>query len=776
MSLNCCNHLFRNLFRILILVAILSLCTVGVVAARTDQGVNVQHPVETQTLYLLFAEDGQVQAQELFGEQHFALDALTIDDAIGISGLPQYDVYDIRYSPVGPSQTENEFGFFHGVWSKDRSSFAWIELKANSAEYRIRLFEDGVVSGYINDHISETRGYLDPLVWTNDGRLLLSERYIVDRFDAGFRVWELDPLSGNVSFIRQFSIPNTMGRSLVVPDSQLVLIGLGNVTHEAYFYDPEANLTRSFLFGTGPTKVEEMSSLDASGSNVPVGLDGLFPGKHTFPIGFTRGVVDSSGKLELSRTGTVIDGVTPSNERPGPFLYWPLPDSIRNIFGYPDSPWTAANKPGQTYKDHQGTDSGPNPQATGAEVYASAPGVITSVYNQCPNHTRNYALGSDLPPRNCNIINDSDGSGWGKHNWGNSVIVAHNVIVNGNARVWYSGYGHLMKDSIPSGLGVGSAVCRGLKVGLLGHTGYSSGPHLHYEIRNGNSYTYWDDPWGSSNPPYGATLWVGGTTRPLGAKENTTCGCCGCGTSVTGTQVTGLIDSTELYGPPAPQEASVPTLALPNEIGVPLGPQLLDEQLGLILPDEFTPNNPILDEARIWPTLDWSEVGQDASLGEAAEKLSTPVPVAVLAELNTTPPSSANYRISRSVMGMGGGLKISSSYRLLGTSGQPFATGPRVSSSYRLSSGYWGAAASVQSPTITPTTTATRTPTATSTRTVTITSSPTKTVTGTVTDTPTPTVTGTPTLTPTPTRTSTPTLTPIPGLKYQLNLPVIIAD
>ncbi len=62
---------------------------------------------------------------------------------------------------------------------------------------------------------------------------------------------------------------------------------------------------------------------------------------------------------------------------------------------------------------------------------------------------------------------------------------------------------------------------------------------------------------------------------------------------------------------------------------------------------------------------------------------------------------------------MGGGVKTSSAYVLRGTSGQPFATGLRTSSNYRLNSGYWGAPITTPTPMDTPTPTATPTPMAT---------------------------------------------------------------
>jgi hypothetical protein len=58
---------------------------------------------------------------------------------------------------------------------------------------------------------------------------------------------------------------------------------------------------------------------------------------------------------------------------------------------------------------------------------------------------------------------------------GNTIIIDH-----GNGYTTY--YGHLSKIKVA----VGKRVQRGDVIGLVGSTGYSTGPHLHYEVRNLN--------------------------------------------------------------------------------------------------------------------------------------------------------------------------------------------------------------------------------------------------------------------------------------------------
>jgi murein DD-endopeptidase MepM/ murein hydrolase activator NlpD len=62
-------------------------------------------------------------------------------------------------------------------------------------------------------------------------------------------------------------------------------------------------------------------------------------------------------------------------------------------------------------------------------------------------------------------------AGWNNQGYGNLVIVE-----NGGYRTYYA---HL--SSIP--VSVGDQVAAGTVIGLSGNTGHSTGPHLHYEIR-----------------------------------------------------------------------------------------------------------------------------------------------------------------------------------------------------------------------------------------------------------------------------------------------------
>lgn len=72
------------------------------------------------------------------------------------------------------------------------------------------------------------------------------------------------------------------------------------------------------------------------------------------------------------------------------------------------------------------------------------------------------------------VLKTSESSGYG-----NLVIVKH-VLENG--KVLYSAYGHLASVSVKEG----AEVSAGTKLGVRGSTGYSTGPHLHLAVYNGN--------------------------------------------------------------------------------------------------------------------------------------------------------------------------------------------------------------------------------------------------------------------------------------------------
>ncbi len=132
-----------------------------------------------------------------------------------------------------------------------------------------------------------------------------------------------------------------------------------------------------------------------------------------------------------------------------------------------------------TYDGHRGTDMGVGGFAgmdAGRDVVAAAPGTVTyvndGVFDRCTSGT-------------C-----SGGSGFG-----NYVRIEHE-----DGKVTY--YAHLKKFSIT--VATGDTVTCGQKLGQVGSSGYSTGPHLHFEPRVNNVS---DDPFaGACSGP--TTWWV----------------------------------------------------------------------------------------------------------------------------------------------------------------------------------------------------------------------------------------------------------------------------
>jgi len=73
--------------------------------------------------------------------------------------------------------------------------------------------------------------------------------------------------------------------------------------------------------------------------------------------------------------------------------------------------------------------------------------------------------------------------------YGVHVILEH--LVN-NGEVWETVYAHIQLNSVSEEIIVGEEVFIGEKIGKVGNTGISTGPHLHFEIRiNGVKRNPW---------------------------------------------------------------------------------------------------------------------------------------------------------------------------------------------------------------------------------------------------------------------------------------------
>ena len=156
--------------------------------------------------------------------------------------------------------------------------------------------------------------------------------------------------------------------------------------------------------------------------------------------------MSASGLEEVQRytTGSAEVIVEKENIVFVPYVVWPVDDpEVSSGYGWrlPSCALCSAN--------HQGVDFTPG---EGTPVYAAMKGVI-----------------KDFGP---------------KGSYGIYVLIEHDFF-NGaeGARVWETVYAHLERDSIPSWVQIGAEVEAGQQIGTVGQTGITSGPHLHFELR-----------------------------------------------------------------------------------------------------------------------------------------------------------------------------------------------------------------------------------------------------------------------------------------------------
>jgi murein DD-endopeptidase MepM/ murein hydrolase activator NlpD len=68
----------------------------------------------------------------------------------------------------------------------------------------------------------------------------------------------------------------------------------------------------------------------------------------------------------------------------------------------------------------------------------------------------------------------------GIRSYGTYVKISHGTLIDG--KPYWTTYAHLLA-SPPPNYAEGQQVAKRAKIGLSGNTGYSTGPHLHFEVR-----------------------------------------------------------------------------------------------------------------------------------------------------------------------------------------------------------------------------------------------------------------------------------------------------
>ncbi|WP_183320693.1 M23 family metallopeptidase [Terrimesophilobacter mesophilus] len=148
------------------------------------------------------------------------------------------------------------------------------------------------------------------------------------------------------------------------------------------------------------------------------------------PVPQTLSVVSSAAVATVDRDGYSVTAPPP--------LRWPL-DSLKVASGF--GPRAAPCSGCSTY--HEGVDFDPG---YGAKIHAIAAGVVVDTAN--PNYST----------------------------LGVYVVIRHTI----DGKTVESVYGHMQVGSMP--LKIGDKVKVGQVIGLVGSTGESTGPHLHFEI------------------------------------------------------------------------------------------------------------------------------------------------------------------------------------------------------------------------------------------------------------------------------------------------------
>ncbi|MFN4257046.1 MAG: peptidoglycan DD-metalloendopeptidase family protein [Saprospiraceae bacterium] len=233
----------------------------------------------------------------------------------------------------------------------------------------------------------------------------------------------------------------------------------------------QAQTARPDGFGGGPHETENTECIsDAARRDIWANIER------------NRQTLLETGQLEAARPGAIVAFGWPLKKASGFSDY-----SYYGISNYVDENLASGgildyNCGSRTYDGHKGTDifTWPFPWQKQAEsrveVVAGAAGTI--IYRQETNPDQSCALGN--VPWNAVYVQHADGS------------VA-----------WY---GHLKQYSLTSKT-VGQAVAKGEYLGVVGSSGNSTGPHLHFEVYNGSSQLV--DPWaGACNSLGGQNWWA----------------------------------------------------------------------------------------------------------------------------------------------------------------------------------------------------------------------------------------------------------------------------
>jgi len=205
-------------------------------------------------------------------------------------------------------------------------------------------------------------------------------------------------------------------------------------------------------------------------------------------------------------------------------LLWPIacsPESSCDRLGFPDidGDGRAFNCGPAGYTGHDGTDIGISWEEMdrGVDVYAAAAGEVLFAfdgkYDRCPDPDQpdcaepahaDAVPGESDGYRVCTELGDYCGQGDCCCFWcfagGNIVVIRHPDVPG----VFATRYGHFKCGSVL--VSRGDIVVAGQKIGEVGSSGKSTGPHLHFEVW-GSGFYQAVDPWSGPCGPE-TSLWA----------------------------------------------------------------------------------------------------------------------------------------------------------------------------------------------------------------------------------------------------------------------------
>ncbi len=184
----------------------------------------------------------------------------------------------------------------------------------------------------------------------------------------------------------------------------------------------QERLTTNFGIG-GPSSEPDDLSILFSASDTQVAYNRIKSRFDDIELALKKQEAALVEVYELMQERNSILASTPS--------IWPTRGWITSGFGYRIYPFT-----GET-KFHEGIDISTR---IGTDVYATADGIVTET---------SYDI-----------------------TYGNNIVIDHGFG-------FVTRYGHLSRIDVKAG----DVVKRGQKIGEVGNTGFSTGPHLHYEVR-----------------------------------------------------------------------------------------------------------------------------------------------------------------------------------------------------------------------------------------------------------------------------------------------------